>query len=256
MGKLISGAEIVFKVLEHHKVEHIFGYPGGAVLPIYDELKNHKTIKHILARHEQGAGHAAEGYARSSGKPGVLLVTSGPGATNAVTALTDAYMDSVPLVCISGQVPTHLIGTDAFQECDTTGITRPCTKHNWLVKDVNDLAKVMDLAFEVATTGRPGPVLVDIPKDIQFKKTNFVLKSSNKKKLNGKSKPNGKISSNDLDKVINLMNKSSKPIFYTGGGVINSGPEASKSLRELVSITGFPITSTLQGLVIPVVSHS
>ena len=248
MGKLISGAEIVFKVLEHHKVEHIFGYPGGAVLPIYDELKNHKTIKHILARHEQGAGHAAEGYARSSGKPGVLLVTSGPGATNAVTALTDAYMDSVPLVCISGQVPTHLIGTDAFQECDTTGITRPCTKHNWLVKDVNDLAKVMDLAFEVATTGRPGPVLVDIPKDIQFKKTNFVLKSSNKKKLNGKSKPNGKISSSDLDKVINLMKKSSKPIFYTGGGVINSGPEASKSLRELVSITGFPITSTLQGL--------
>jgi len=248
MGKLISGAEIVFKVLEHHKVEHIFGYPGGAVLPIYDELKNHKTIKHILARHEQGAGHAAEGYARSSGKPGVLLVTSGPGATNAVTALTDAYMDSVPLVCISGQVPTHLIGTDAFQECDTTGITRPCTKHNWLVKDVNDLAKVMDLAFEVATTGRPGPVLVDIPKDIQFKKTNFVLKSSNKKKLNGKSKPNGKISSNDLDKVINLMKKSSKPIFYTGGGVINSGPDASKSLRELVSLTGFPITSTLQGL--------
>ncbi len=248
MGKLISGAEIVFKVLEHHNVEHIFGYPGGAVLPIYDELKNHKTIKHILARHEQGAGHAAEGYARSSGKPGVLLVTSGPGATNAVTALTDAYMDSVPLVCISGQVPTHLIGTDAFQECDTTGITRPCTKHNWLVKDVNDLAKVMNLAFEVATTGRPGPVLVDIPKDIQFKKTNFVLKSSNKKKLNGKSKPNGKISSSDLDKVINLMKKSSKPIFYTGGGVINSGPEASKSLRELVSLTGFPITSTLQGL--------
>ena len=248
MGKLISGAEIVFKVLEHHNVEHIFGYPGGAVLPIYDELKNHKTIKHILARHEQGAGHAAEGYARSSGKPGVLLVTSGPGATNAVTALTDAYMDSVPLVCISGQVPTHLIGTDAFQECDTTGITRPCTKHNWLVKDVNDLAKIMDLAFEVATTGRPGPVLVDIPKDIQFKKTNFVLKNSNKKKLNGKSKPNGKISSSDLDKVINLMKKSSKPIFYTGGGVINSGPEASKSLRELVSTTGFPITSTLQGL--------
>ena len=147
MGKLISGAEIVFKVLEHHKVEHIFGYPGGAVLPIYDELKNHKTIKHILARHEQGAGHAAEGYARSSGKPGVLLVTSGPGATNAVTALTDAYMDSVPLVCISGQVPTHLIGTDAFQECDTTGITRPCTKHNYLVKDVTKLFTVTQMIF-------------------------------------------------------------------------------------------------------------
>ena len=151
MPKLLSGAEIVFKSLEDQKVEYIFGYPGGAVLPIYDELKNHKKIKHILARHEQGAGHAAEGYARSSGKPGVLLVTSGPGATNAVTALTDAHMDSIPVVCISGQVPTHLIGTDAFQECDTTGITRPCTKHNWLVKDVNDLADIMNQAFEIAT---------------------------------------------------------------------------------------------------------
>ena len=170
MPKLLSGAEIVFKALEDQKVEYIFGYPGGAVLPIYDELKNHKSINHILARHEQGAGHSAEGYARSSGKPGVLLVTSGPGATNAVTALTDAYMDSVPLVCISGQVPTHLIGTDAFQECDTTGITRPCTKHNWLVKDVNDLSRVLHLAFEVATTGRPGPVLVDIPRDKLLKK--------------------------------------------------------------------------------------
>ena len=200
MGKLFSGAEIVFKVLEHHNVEHIFGYPGGAVLPIYDELKNHKSIKHILVRHEQGAGHAAEGYARSSGKPGVMLVTSGPGATNAVTALTDAYMDSVPIVCISGQVPTHLIGTDAFQECDTTGITRPCTKHNWLVKDVNDLARIMDLAFEVATTGRPGPVLVDIPKDIQFKKTEFILKNKNKKRLNGKV--NTKVSAGEIDQVI------------------------------------------------------
>ena len=186
MPKLFTGAEIVFKALEDQKVDYIFGYPGGAVLPIYDELKNHKSIKHILARHEQGAGHAAEGYARSSGKPGILLVTSGPGATNAVTALTDAYMDSVPLVCISGQVPTHLIGTDAFQECDTTGITRPCTKHNWLVKDVNDLARVLHLAFEVATTGRPGPVLVDIPKDIQFKKGKYSFsKSTLKKKLNG-----------------------------------------------------------------------
>ena len=247
MGKLFSGAEIVFKVLEHHKVEHIFGYPGGAVLPIYDELKNHKTIKHILVRHEQGAGHAAEGYARSSGKPGVLLVTSGPGATNAVTALTDAYMDSGPLVCITGQVPTHLIGTDAFQECDTTGITRPCTKHNWLVKDVKDLARTIDLAFEVATSGRPGPVLVDIPKDIQFNKTEFkLLKSKKKKKVNGST--NGKISNSEIDEVIKMMKKSSKPIFYTGGGVINSGPEASKLLRELISLTGFPITSTLQGL--------
>jgi acetolactate synthase I/II/III large subunit len=247
MPKLLSGAEIVFKSLEDQNVEFIFGYPGGAVLPIYDELKNHKSIKHILARHEQGAGHAAEGYARSSGKPGVLLVTSGPGATNAVTALTDAYMDSVPVVCISGQVPTHLIGTDAFQECDTTGITRPCTKHNWLVKNVNDLAEVMHKAFEIATTGRPGPVLVDIPKDIQFNKgvyKNKKIKTS--KNLNG-SKLNS-VNSKDLDKFIEMIKSSSKPVFYSGGGVINSGPKASELLRELVSLTGFPITSTLQGL--------
>jgi len=247
MPKLLSGAEIVFKSLEDQNVEYIFGYPGGAVLPIYDELKNHKSIKHILARHEQGAGHAAEGYARSSGKPGVLLVTSGPGATNAVTALTDAYMDSVPLVCISGQVPTHLIGTDAFQECDTTGITRPCTKHNWLVKDVNDLADIMNQAFEIATTGRPGPVLVDIPKDIQFNKGVYkVNKNKSVKKLNGTLK--NKIDLKDVDKFIEMIKKSSKPVFYTGGGVINSGPQASELLRELVSLTGFPITSTLQGL--------
>ncbi len=246
MLQLLSGAEIVFKALEDQKVEYIFGYPGGAVLPIYDELKNHKTIKHILARHEQGAGHAAEGYARSSGKPGVVLVTSGPGATNVVTALADAYMDSIPLVCISGQVPTHLIGTDAFQECDTTGITRPCTKYNWLVKNVNDLAKILHTAFEVAVTGRPGPVLVDIPKDIQFKKGVYQFQKNKNLKFNGsKSK---KISEKELDQFIEMMKKSSRPIFYTGGGVINSGPEASKSLKELVAITGFPITSTLQGL--------
>ena len=245
MGKLISGAEIVFKALEDQNVEHVFGYPGGAILPIYDELKNHKKIKHILARHEQGAGHAAEGYARSSGKPGVVFVTSGPGATNIVTALTDAYMDSIPIVCISGQVPTHLIGTDAFQECDTTGITRPCTKHNWLVKDVNNLSKILHRAFEVATTGRPGPVLVDIPKDIQFKKGKYVNFKNNKKfnKVN-----RNLFSQKDIDALIDLLKKSSKPIFYTGGGVVNSGPEASKLVRELVSITGFPITSTLQGL--------
>ena len=247
MPKLLSGAEIVFKSLEEQNVEFIFGYPGGAVLPIYDELKNHKSIKHILARHEQGAGHAAEGYARSSGKPGVLLVTSGPGATNAVTALTDAYMDSVPLVCISGQVPTHLIGTDAFQECDTTGITRPCTKHNWLVKDVNNLAEVMHKAFEIATTGRPGPVLVDIPKDIQFNKGVYKNKKNKfSKNLNGSQLR--KVDSKDLDKFIEMIKNSSRPIFYTGGGVINSGPKASELLRELVSLTGFPITSTLQGL--------
>ena len=247
MSKLISGAEIVFKSLEDQNVEFIFGYPGGAVLPIYDELKNHKSIKHILARHEQGAGHAAEGYARSSGKPGVLLVTSGPGATNAVTALTDAYMDSVPLVCISGQVPTHLIGTDAFQECDTTGITRPCTKHNWLVKDVNDLAGIIHKAFEIATTGRPGPVLIDIPKDIQFNKGIYKVKKNKLSlKLNGFK--SNKINPEDVEKFIEMIKNASKPIFYTGGGVINSGPEASELLRELVSLTGFPITSTLQGL--------
>ena len=245
MPKLYSGAEIVFKCLEEKKVEHIFGYPGGAVLPIYDELKNHPLLKHILVRHEQGAGHAAEGYARSSGKPGVVLVTSGPGATNVVTALTDAYMDSVPLVCISGQVPTHLIGTDAFQECDTTGITRPCTKHNWLVKDINDLQRIMYEAFEVATTGRPGPVLVDIPKDIQFAKAKFVsFKKEKKIEIKNKNRFNQK----DIDQLIELMNKASKPIFYTGGGVVNSGPKASELLRELVAITGFPITTTLQGL--------
>ena len=245
MSKLYSGAEIVFKCLESQDVEYIFGYPGGAVLPIYDELKNHESIKHILARHEQGAGHAAEGYARSSGKPGVVLVTSGPGATNAVTALTDAYMDSIPLVCISGQVPTHLIGTDAFQECDTTGITRPCTKHNWLVKDVKDLSKIIHKAFEVATTGRPGPVLVDIPKDIQFQKTKYV-NLIKRKKLNGKI--HNKFNQGEIDQLVKLMVNSSKPILYTGGGVINSGPKASELLRELVSLTGFPITSTLQGL--------
>ena len=247
MPKLLSGAEIVFKSLEDQNVEFIFGYPGGAVLPIYDELKNHKSIKHILARHEQGAGHAAEGYARSSGKPGILLVTSGPGATNAVTALTDAYMDSVPLVCISGQVPTHLIGTDAFQECDTTGITRPCTKHNWLVKDVNDLAEVIHKAFEIATTGRPGPVLIDIPKDIQFNKGIYKNKKINSSKsLNGSQ--SNKVNPKDIDKFIEMMKNSSKPVFYTGGGVINSGPKASELLKELVLLTGFPITSTLQGL--------
>jgi acetolactate synthase-1/2/3 large subunit len=245
MSKLLTGAEIVFKCLEDQGVEYIFGYPGGAVLPIYDELKNHESIKHILVRHEQGAGHAAEGYARSSGKPGVVLVTSGPGATNVVTALTDAYMDSVPLVCISGQVPTHLIGTDAFQECDTTGITRPCTKHNWLVKDIKDLSKILHEAFKVATTGRPGPVLVDIPKDIQFAKSKY-SKSKAEKKLNGSSL--NLFTQEEVDKLIEMMSKAKKPIIYSGGGVINSGPQASEALRELVQLTGFPITSTLQGL--------
>ena len=241
----MTGAAIVFKALEEQGVDTIFGYPGGAVLPIYDELKNHKKIKHFLVRHEQGAGHAAEGYARSSGKPGIVLVTSGPGVTNTVTALTDAYMDSIPIVCITGQVPTHLIGTDAFQECDTTGITRPCTKHNWLVKDVKDLSKIMHKAFEVATSGRPGPVLVDIPKDIQFNKTRYIS-YKNKKQLN--SKKNNLFTQKDIETATEYFKKSSKPVIYTGGGVTNSGPEASTLLRELVAITGFPITSTLQGL--------
>ena len=245
MPKLYSGAGIVFKCLEDQDVEIVFGYPGGAVLPIYDELKNFNSVKHILVRHEQGAGHAAEGYARSTGKPGVFIVTSGPGATNAVTALTDAYMDSVPLVCIAGQVPTHLIGTDAFQEADTTGITRPCTKHNWLVKDIKNLEKTIHKAFEVATTGRPGPVLVDIPKDIQFQKTSYT-KFKKQKKLNGKV--HNHFSQKDIDELIKLMSKASKPIFYTGGGVVNSGPKASELLRELVNATGYPITTTLQGL--------
>ena len=245
MSTELTGAEIVFKALTDHKVEYIFGYPGGAVLPLYDQLSKQKKIKHILVRHEQGAGHAAEGYARSTGKPGVVLVTSGPGATNMVTALTDAYMDSIPLVCITGQVPTHLIGTDAFQECDTTGITRPCTKHNWLVKDVNQIAETIHKAFRIATTGRPGPVLIDIPKDIQFKKGTY--QSEEKIEIDS-YRPNYKGDPDQIEKAVEMISKAKKPIFYTGGGVINAGEKASEILRELVSATGFPITSTLQGL--------
>ena len=245
MSTELTGAEIVFKALTDHKVEYIFGYPGGAVLPLYDQLSKQKKIKHILVRHEQGAGHAAEGYARSTGKPGVVLVTSGPGATNMVTALTDAYMDSIPLVCITGQVPTHLIGTDAFQECDTTGITRPCTKHNWLVKDVNQIAETIHKAFRIATTGRPGPVLIDIPKDIQFKKG--IYQSEEKIEIDS-YRPNYKGDPDQIEKAVEMISKAKKPIFYTGGGVINAGEKASEILRELVFATGFPITSTLQGL--------
>ena len=245
MSTELTGAEIVFKALTDHKVEYIFGYPGGAVLPLYDQLSKQKKIKHILVRHEQGAGHAAEGYARSTGKPGVVLVTSGPGATNMVTALTDAYMDSIPLVCITGQVPTHLIGTDAFQECDTTGITRPCTKHNWLVKDVNQIAETIHKAFRIATTGRPGPVLIDIPKDIQFKKG--IYQSEEKIEIDS-YRPNYKGDPDQIEKAVEMISQAKKPIFYTGGGVINAGEKASEILRELVFATGFPITSTLQGL--------
>ena len=245
MSTELTGAEIVFKALADHQVEYIFGYPGGAVLPLYDQLSKQKKIKHILVRHEQGAGHAAEGYARSTGKPGVVLVTSGPGATNMVTALTDAYMDSIPLVCITGQVPTHLIGTDAFQECDTTGITRPCTKHNWLVKDVNQIAETIHKAFRIATTGRPGPVLIDIPKDIQFKKG--IYQSEEKIEIDS-YRPNYKGDPDQIEKAVEMISQAKKPIFYTGGGVINAGEKASEILRELVFATGFPITSTLQGL--------
>ena len=245
MSEQLTGAEIVFKALNEHGVDHIFGYPGGAVLPLYDQISKEKNIKHILVRHEQGAGHAAEGYARSSGKPGIALVTSGPGATNMVTALTDAYMDSIPLVCISGQVPTHLIGTDAFQECDTTGITRPCTKHNWLVKDVNQLAETIHKAFHIATSGRPGPVLVDIPKDVQFQKGNY---KSAKEVIIETYKPKLKAELTSIEKAVELILKSKKPIIYSGGGVINAGTKASDALTEFTRVTNFPITSTLQGL--------
>ncbi|MEC7831391.1 MAG: acetolactate synthase 3 large subunit [Pseudomonadota bacterium] len=242
----LTGAEVILKALKDHSVDHIFGYPGGAVLPLYDELfKSNDSPNHILVRHEQGAAHAAEGYARSTGRPGVLIVTSGPGATNAVTGLTDAMMDSVPIVCISGQVPTHLIGTDAFQEADTVGITRACTKHNWLVKDPNDLARVIHEAFHVATSGRPGPVVIDIPKDIQFADAKYLPPADIK---NNNYKPQVKPDMQSIDEAIELMANSKRPIFYTGGGVINSGPEASHLLKELVLLTGFPITSTLMGL--------
>ncbi len=241
----MTGAEMVVQALKDHGVLHVFGYPGGAVLPIYDEIFQQEEVQHILVRHEQGAGHAAEGYARSTGKPGVMLVTSGPGATNAVTALQDALMDSIPLVCITGQVPTSLIGSDAFQECDTVGITRPCTKHNWLVKDVNDLARVLHQAFTVATTGRPGPVVVDIPKDVQFAMGTYVPPSEI-------SSPSYRpVVQGDMEKIkqaIALMAKAKKPVIYSGGGVVNAGPEACHLLRELVELTGFPITSTLMGL--------
>jgi acetolactate synthase-1/2/3 large subunit len=241
----MTGAEIVLKALQDQGVDTLFGYPGGAVLPIYDEIFQQEKVQHILVRHEQGATHAAEGYARSTGKCGVVLVTSGPGATNAVTGLTDALMDSIPMVCITGQVPTHLIGNDAFQECDTVGITRPCTKHNYLVKDVNDLARILHEAFYVATHGRPGPVVVDIPKDVQFAKGRYVgPKNIEHKTYRPKVKPD----QNAIRAAVDLIATAKRPILYTGGGVINSGPTASKLLRDFVEMTNIPITSTLMGL--------
>ena len=247
MARTMTGAEMVLKALADQGVKHVFGYPGGAVLPIYDEMFQQDKVEHILVRQEGGAVHAAEGYARSTGKVGVVLVTSGPGATNAVTGLTDALLDSIPIVCLTGQVPTHLIGNDAFQECDTVGITRPCTKHNWLVKRIEDLPRVLHEAFHVAKTGRPGPVVVDIPKDIQFAKGEYVSPAEmdfSKKAY----QPRVKGDAAAIERAVELLANAKQPLFYTGGGVINSGPTAAKLLRELVGMTGYPITSTLMGL--------
>jgi len=243
--KQMTGAEMVIQALKDHDVEHIFGYPGGAVLPIYDALFAANDLVHVLVRHEQGAVHAAEGYARSTGKCGVALVTSGPGATNAVTGLADALLDSIPLVVLTGQVATHLIGTDAFQECDTVGITRPCTKHNWLVKDIADLPRILHEAFQIATTGRPGPVVVDIPKDIQFKAGGYIGPET---VVHRTYRPAYEPDQQVIEQAVKMMANAKRPIFYTGGGIINAGPKASEALRELVALTGFPVTSTLMGL--------
>nr|WP_321359700.1 acetolactate synthase 3 large subunit [uncultured Hyphomonas sp.] len=244
-NRLMTGAEIVITALREQGVEVMFGYPGGAVLPIYDALFAADDIRHILVRHEQGAGHAAEGYARSTGKCGVALVTSGPGATNMVTPITDAMMDSIPMVVISGQVPTHLIGTDAFQEADTTGITRSCAKHNYLVTDVDQLARTIHEAFHIATSGRPGPVVIDIPKDVQFATGTYSGKEGvHKPTYSPKTEPMPEA----IEVVADLIAMARRPLFYTGGGVINSGPQACEALRKLQAETGIPVTSTLMGL--------
>jgi acetolactate synthase-1/2/3 large subunit len=241
-----TGADLLVKALIDEDVEVVFGYPGGAVLPIYDSIFKQNRLRHILVRQEGGAVHAAEGYARSTGKVGVVLVTSGPGATNAVTGLTDALMDSIPVVCLTGQVPTHLIGNDAFQEADTTGITRPCTKHNYLVKSVGDLARVVHEAFYVARSGRPGPVVIDLPKDVLMNKHDYVAP---KKTIEHKSyKPQVRPELKKVEEAIELIAKAKRPVFYTGGGIVNSGPKASKLLTQFVRLTGYPITNTLMGL--------
>ncbi|MBW6505746.1 MAG: acetolactate synthase 3 large subunit [Rhodobacteraceae bacterium] len=245
MARTMTGAAMVVQALKDQGVEVVFGYPGGAVLPIYDEIFQQNEIVHVLVRHEQGAVHAAEGYARSTGKPGVVIVTSGPGATNAVTGLTDALLDSIPLVVLSGQVPTFMIGTDGFQEADTVGITRPCTKHNWLVKDTDKLAETIHRGFHVATSGRPGPVLIDIPKDVQFATGSYTGPKTVRVE-SYQPKVKGDIAA--ITRLAELIETAERPVFYTGGGVINSGPAASQLLRELVDATGFPITSTLMGL--------
>jgi acetolactate synthase-1/2/3 large subunit len=240
-----SGANILVESLVRQGVEFVFGYPGGAVLPIYDALFGDGRIRHILVRHEAGAAHAAEGYARSTGKPGVVLVTSGPGATNAVTGIADAFMDSIPLVVLTGQVPSALIGSDAFQEADTVGITRHCTKHNYLVKDPAQLAAIVDEAFQIATTGRPGPVVIDIPKDVQI--ASAAWSDAAPQRIN-RYNPATAAGERDIARAIELIANAKAPIFYTGGGVINSGPRASELLRELQAKTGAPLTSTLMGL--------
>ncbi|GLS87834.1 acetolactate synthase [Cypionkella aquatica] len=245
MTRQMTGARMVVQALKDQGVEVVFGYPGGAVLPIYDEIFQQNDIRHILVRHEQGAIHMAEGYARSTGKVGVALVTSGPGATNAVTGLTDALLDSIPIVVLSGQVPTFMIGTDAFQEADTIGITRPCTKHNWLVKDTDKLAETIHQAFHVASHGRPGPVLIDIPKDVQFATGTYMEPATARV---SHYQPRMKGDPEAIAAMVEMMETAERPVFYTGGGVINSGLKASALLREFVAATGFPITSTLMGL--------
>ena len=243
--QMMSGSAVVLQALKDQGVEVVFGYPGGAVLPIYDELFKTNAVRHILVRHEQAAVHAAEGYARSTGKVGVVLVTSGPGATNAVTGLTDALMDSIPIVCLTGQVPTHLIGNDAFQEADTTGITRPCTKHNYLVKDPERLSDIMHEAFYVASAGRPGPVVIDLPKDILFADCPY----TNGKAVQPKSyRPQIKGDDGAVERAVDLIARAERPIFYGGGGLINSGPQASAAFTRLVHETGYPATLTLMGL--------
>ena len=248
MGKdnKMTGAEAVITALVENGVEVIFGYPGGAVLPLYDALFKNKKIKHVLVRHEQAAVHAAEGYARSTGKVGCVLVTSGPGATNAITGLTDALMDSVPIVCLSGQVPTHLIGTDAFQEADTTGISRPCTKHNYLVKNADLLCAIVHESFEIASSGRPGPVLIDLPKDIQLTNIQYIKKPIKINKSFATVLP--QIDIQVISQVADLLINSKKPIIYAGGGVVNAGLEASNLLTELVNLLEAPVTLTLMGL--------
>lgn len=244
MAREMTGAQMVVQALRDQGVDVVFGYPGGAVLPIYDEIFQQNDIRHILVRHEQAAVHMAEGYARSTGRPGVVLVTSGPGATNAVTGLTDALMDSIPVVVLSGQVPTFMIGSDGFQEADTVGITRPCTKENWLVRDTDALGSVLHEAFHVATTGRPGPVLIDIPKDVQFASGIYEELEDHRSSYSRPVEPDPAA----IEALVDMIEQAERPIFYTGGGVINAGPAASAALRELVQATNFPVTSTLLGL--------